>query len=112
MAGPATAPAPTTLRCRPRAFPRSAPENAEMIMAMPVPCVIAAPDPWITRDRIRTVMVVEEPASTAPKRKMTKPVTYTCLRPTMSERRPMGRSRALVARAYAMTTHCVVGSSV
>ena len=41
-----------------------------------------------------------------------KPVMYMFLRPTMSPRRPMGRSRALTARADPMTTHWTVGRSV
>ena len=51
-AGPATPPVPTMLRCKPSALPRSAPGNAEIIMAIPVPCVIAAPTPWMILDRI------------------------------------------------------------
>ena len=111
-AGPAIPPVPTILRCSPRAFPRSEPGNAETIIAIPVPCVIAAPAPWITRGRTSTVIFAEEPASAAPIKKTTKPATYTCLRPTISDSRPMGRSSALVVRANAMTTHCDVGRSV
>ena len=44
-AGPATAPVPTTVMIRPSALPLSWEGNMAVMMAMPVPWVIAAPTP-------------------------------------------------------------------
>ena len=45
MAGPATAPTPTVVIRSPMARPRSLGGNTEVIIAMPVPWVMAAPTP-------------------------------------------------------------------
>ena len=45
MAGPATAPAPTTLRWVPNALPLSVPGKEETTMAMPELCTMAEPTP-------------------------------------------------------------------
>ena len=37
---------------------------------------------------------------------------YIRFLPTMSDKRPMGKSRALTVNAYPIITHCVVGKSV
>ena len=57
-------------------------------------------------------MLSDVPANTPPTTKMTNPPMYTRLRPTMSDRRPIGSSRALMASAYPISTHWVVGRSV
>ena len=44
-AGPATAPVPTIVMIKPMALPRSLGGNAPIMIAMPVPWVMAAPVP-------------------------------------------------------------------
>ena len=73
IAGPATPPAPTMLICRPSALPRSSSENAERIMAMPVPCVMPAPTPWKIFAPMSIQTLKDIPASTDPIMNTTKP---------------------------------------
>ena len=72
-AGPAMPPVPTTLICRPSAFPRSSLGNADRSMAMDVPWVMAAPTPWSTLARMRVRTLGERPASTPQITKMVNP---------------------------------------
>ena len=55
-------------------------------------------------NRITLRRVAEVPASTAPTMKMPKPMTYIRLRPSMSDRRPMGRRSEPVVRMYPSAT--------
>ncbi len=48
--GPITMPVETIEPLIPKAFPRSDPGNASVMMAVPNATIIAAPNPWITRD--------------------------------------------------------------
>ena len=93
-------------------MPRSSFGNTEVIIAMPVPCVMAAPIPWTTRDSTSMKTLVEDAAKTDAPISSSKPAMYTCLRPTMSDSLPIGSSSALTVSVWAMTTHCTVGKSV
>ena len=99
MTGPPMAPTPTTLRWVPRALPRSDPGKAEITIAMPALCTMAEPTPWKTLEAINDPRLGDAPASPAATTKMIIPLVYTCFRPMMSPRRPMGRIKTLMARA-------------
>ena len=99
MAGPAIAPAPTTLRWVPRALPRSVPGNDSITMAMPALWTMAEPTPWNILAAINEPRLGDTPASAAAMTKMTIPPMYTCFRPMMSPRRPMGKIRTLMTKA-------------
>ena len=103
---------PTMDIMEPTALPRSDGGKAAITIAMPVPWVIAAPPPWTSRDRIRSVRLVDAPAAIAPKTNTKDPRRYTLFNPIRSASRPMGSNRALMARAYPMTIHCAVGITV
>ena len=74
IAGPATPPAPTMLIWRPSAFPRSSGGKLATIIAIEVPCVIAAPAPCTILMTIREVMLGATPAAHAATTKMAKPI--------------------------------------
>ena len=112
ITGPAMPPAPMTLMCVPSPLPRSSSGKMDVTIAMPTPCVIAAPVPWITREATSIRTLVDDAANTDAPINSSRPTIYTCLRPTMSESRPIGSSSALTVRVWAMTTHCTVGRSV
>ena len=98
-AGPAMAPVPTIVIIKPMALPRSFAGKAAMTIAMPVPWVMAAPQPWNILAAIKIVKLEEEPATAAPRTKTREPIIYTLLGPIRSDNRPMGSSKALMVRA-------------
>ena len=100
-AGPAMAPRPTVLSPAPRALPRSCSGKMEVIRAIPLPWIMAAPTACRTVDIISITMFTEPPASAEPTTNMKNPTTYTCLRPIMSAKRPIGSSNTLMVRALA-----------
>ena len=99
MAGPATAPTPTMVMNSPIARPFSLAGKAAVMMAMPVPWVMADPTPCNTRDGNIISKAGESPDRTAPAANTTIPVMYIFFRPTRSDNRPMGSSRAAMVRA-------------
>ena len=112
IAGPATAPVPTMVMIRPMALPRSLGGNAPIMMAMPVPWVMAAPLPCTMRDTMSTPRSVEVPAAMQPAMVTTEPMMYTRFDVMRSASRPMGSSRAMIVMAYPITSHCTLGMSV
>ena len=108
-AGPATAPVPTMVIIRPMALPRSPGGNAPMMIAMPVPWVMAAPAPCKIRATIRTARSVEVPAAMDPAMITTEPIRYTSFAPIRSASRPMGSSRVMMVIANPIISHCTLG---
>ena len=111
-AGPATAPVPTMVMIRPMALPRSAGGNVAMMMAMPVPWVMAAPVPCRMREKISTASSVDVPAEIEPAMITTEPIRYTRFAPIRSASRPMGSSSAMMVMAKPIINHCTLGMSV
>ena len=66
MAGPATAPTPTMVMNSPMARPFSLAGKAAMMMAMPVPWVMADPTPCRTREGNIISNAGDRPDNTAP----------------------------------------------
>ena len=112
MAGPVTAPTPTVVMIKPIARPFSLAGKAAVMMAIPVPWVMAAPTPCRMREGNSISNVGDIPDIAAPKTITNVPAMKTLLRPIRSDSRPMGRSKALMVRAYVITTHWIVGRSV
>ena len=73
MDGPATAPTPTVVISSPMARPRSLEGNTEVIIAIPVPCVMAEPTPCNVRASSIQVRLGDNPAPAAPAIIMTVP---------------------------------------
>ena len=109
MAGPVTAPTPTVVMIKPIARPFSLAGKAAVMMAIPVPWVMAAPTPCRMREGNSISNVGDIPDIAAPKTITNVPAMKTLLRPIRSDSRPMGRSKALMVRAYVITTHWIVG---
>ena len=92
-------------------MPRSSAGNTDVIIAMPVPCVMAAPTPCTALKAMSISMLCEPAASSAAPAKTAMPARYTVFRPIMSESRPIGRISALTASPSATTTHCAADRS-
>ena len=73
MAGPATAPTPTVVISNPMARPRSVGGKTDVIIAMPVPWVMAAPTPCRMRASSSVARLGASPAPAAPIIRMTLP---------------------------------------
>ena len=69
---------------------------------------MAALAPWTTLAASSNVKLVENPAAADANIKMVNPTTYICFRPTMSDNRPIGKSRAEMVRASLMDIHITV----
>ena len=83
-----------------------------MVMAMPVPWVMAAPAPCTMRETISVASSVEVPAMTEPTMITSEPIRYTLFAPIRSASLPMGSSRAMMVMAKPIISHCTVGMSV
>ena len=112
MAGPAIAPTPTIDIIEPIAFPLSDSGNVAIAIAIPVPCVIAAPAPWISRAIIRVARLSDEPDIRAPPMNTAEPKIKTRFNPIKSATLPIGSKRALMTNTCPITTHWTVGKTV
>ena len=66
-------PEPTTVMNEPSALPRSSSGKADSTIAMPVPCVMLAPMPCRTLNRMSVRMLSDTAASKPPTANMAKP---------------------------------------
>ena len=111
ITGPKIAPIPMMETYKPRALPLSFSGKILVAIYIPFACIQAVPKPWKILAKSNILYDVAFPAMRAPIPKITNPVRYIFLIPTVSASLPIGRNKALVVRILAKIIHCTVGMS-